>query len=266
MLQKQDDKIDKLAEHRTQNSRMLARIGETLEKHFTSKPAQPCGNMGNEQAAKSQGDAAKTGRNPSDWADNQDNEGDDEANVAYAFSYAKKKQVPRSDKIMKGQDQTKNTVTQQEADKFAKAFKKNPLSCPCTTENFRYWIVGGPKSAWNKGASYVFVEILEKQKLITKPNVEDHHGLCEAFLVRLKLLHKYWLEDKKMVEDSNDLRLPTGRWQRKSTLIWTLNKLLHQRREVILTFESLQPYLKVFDELGIAGMLSDKEDPGMSKP
>ncbi|KAH7868167.1 uncharacterized protein C8R40DRAFT_1178109 [Lentinula edodes] len=280
ILQKQDDKIDKLAEHTTQNSRMLARIGETLEKHFTSKPAQQRGNMGDEQGAKSQGDAAKTGRNPSDRADDPDNEGDDEADVAYAFSYAKKKRVPRSgeikrrpveelrskelirmwlDKIMKGQDQTKNTVTQQEADEFAKAFRKDPLSRPCTTENFRYWIAGGPKSAWNKGASYVFVEILEKQKLITKPNVEDRDGLREAFLVRLRSLHKYWLEDKKMAEDSNDSRLPIGRWQRKSTLF-------HQRREVILTFESLQPYLKVFDELGVAGMSSDKEDPGMSKP
>ncbi|KAJ3900868.1 hypothetical protein F5879DRAFT_785705, partial [Lentinula edodes] len=136
----------------------------------------------------------------------------------------------------------------------------------CTTENFRYWIAGGPKSAWNKGASYVFVEILEKQKLITKPNVEDRDGLREAFLVRLRSLHKYWLEDKKMAEDSNDSRLPIGRWQRKSTLTRTLNKLFHQRREVILTFESLQPYLKVFDELGVAGMSSDEEDPGMSKP
>ncbi|KAJ3850686.1 hypothetical protein EV368DRAFT_44762 [Lentinula lateritia] len=175
---------------------------------------------------------------------------------------------------MKGQDQLKNTVTQQEADEYAKAFKKNPLSRPCTTEDFRYWIAGGPKSAWNKGASYVFVEILEKQKLMTKPNVEDRDGLREAFLVRLKSLHKYWLEDKRMAEDSDDSRLPTGRWQRKSTLthisiwklIWTLNKLFHQRREVILTFESLQPYLKLFDELGVAGMSSDEEDPGMSKP
>ncbi|KAJ3898113.1 hypothetical protein F5879DRAFT_927309 [Lentinula edodes] len=283
ILQKQDNKIDKLAKHTTQNSRMLARIGETLEKHFTSKPAQQRGNMGDEQGANSQGDAAKTGRNPSDWADDQDNEGDNEADVAYVFSYAKKKRVPCSgeikrrpveelrskelirmwlDKIMKGQDQTKNTVTQQEADKFAKVFKKNPLSRPCTMENFRYWIAGGPKSAWNKGA-YVFVEILEKQKLITKPNVEDRDGLREAFLVRLKFLHKYWLEDKKMAEDSNDSCLSTGRWQRKST---TLNKLFHQRREVILTFESLHPYLKVFDELGVTGMSSDEEDPGMSKP
>ncbi|KAH7877738.1 uncharacterized protein C8R40DRAFT_1029947, partial [Lentinula edodes] len=135
----------------------------------------------------------------------------------------------------------------------------------CTTEDFRYWIAGGPKSAWNKGASYVFVEILEKQKLVTKPSVEDHDGLREAFLVRLKSLHKYWLEDKKMAEDSDDLPLPMGRWQRKSTV--SCHKLLfHQRREVILTFESLQPYLKMFDELGVAGMSLDEEDPGMSKP
>ncbi|GAW04621.1 protein [Lentinula edodes] len=278
ILQKQDDKIDRLAEHTNQNSRMLARIGETLEMHFTGKPAQRRGNMGDEQGAKPQGrgnmgdkrgakpqgDAAPTGRKPSDRVEEQDNEGDDEADVGYAFSYAKKKRVRRSgeikrrpveelrskelirvwlDQIMKGQDQLKNTVTQHEADEYAEAFKKNPLSRPCTTEDFRYWIAGGPKSAWNKGASYVFVEILEKQKLITKPSVEDRDGLREAFLVRLKSLHKYWLEDKKMAEDSDDSPLPTGRWQRKST-----------------------SYLKIFDELGVAGMSSDEEDPGMSKP
>lgn len=99
ILQKQDDKIDKLAEHTNQNSRMLAHIGETLEKHFTGKPAQQRGNMGDERGANSQGDAAKTGRNPSDPAEEQDNEGDDEADVAYAFSYAKKKRVPRSGEI-----------------------------------------------------------------------------------------------------------------------------------------------------------------------
>lgn len=121
--------------------------------------------------------------------------------------------------IMEGQDQLKETVSQDEADDFTLLFKTNPLARPCSVDDFRYWIAGGPKSAWNKGASYVFVEILEKRKLIATPDVQTRDAIREAFLLRLKTLHASWMERQKMLEDNKNPRsLFSKRWQRKNTV------------------------------------------------
>ncbi|KAJ3901583.1 hypothetical protein F5879DRAFT_782812, partial [Lentinula edodes] len=137
------------------------------------------------------------------------------------------------------------------------------LARPCTVDNFRYWIAGVPKSAWNKGASYVFVDILVKKRLITKPNIKARDALREAFFVRLKTLRGIWLEKQKMLEDK---KLPHAvfakRWQRKNT---TFAKLFQRRRNVILAVPALEPYLEDFDELGVAGMSSDEEEPDMDE-
>ncbi|KAJ3827550.1 hypothetical protein F5880DRAFT_1536939 [Lentinula raphanica] len=164
--------------------------------------------------------------------------------------------------IMGGRNLLEENVTQDEAATFAQQFKSNPLARPCgaTPEEFRYWIAGGPRSEWNKGASYVFVEILQKKKLVAQVDTETRAALREAFLVRLKTLHKYWLQNRNMQEDDvKDPKQALKRWQRKNTLF-------QQRREVILALRPLVRYVKVFDELGVAGMSSDEEDPGMRKP
>ncbi|KAJ3775630.1 hypothetical protein FB446DRAFT_825012, partial [Lentinula raphanica] len=142
----------------------------------------------------------------------------------------------------------------------------NPLARPCgaTPEEFRYWIAGGPRSEWNKGASYVFVEILQKKKLIGEVDKGTRDALREAFLVRLKTLHKYWLQNQNMEEDdARDPNQSLKRWQRKNTVRFNL---FQQRREVILALRPLARYVDVFDALGVAGMSSDEEDPGMRKP
>ncbi|KAJ3804467.1 hypothetical protein F5876DRAFT_83117 [Lentinula aff. lateritia] len=150
--------------------------------------------------------------------------------------------------VMEDQDQLKEAVSQDKADEFTLLFKTNPLARPCSVDDFRYWIAGGPKSAWNKGASYVFVEILEKRKLIATPDVQTRDGIRKAFLLRLKTLHASWMERQKMQEDHKNPRsLFSKRWQRKNTLF-------HRRREVIITFHSLESFLLFFNELGVAGM------------
>ncbi|KAF8832146.1 hypothetical protein HHX47_DHR1000951 [Lentinula edodes] len=305
VLQKQDHKIDKVVTHLAQNTEILGRIGETLDmlsgksKHKGSPGHQDEGdsdsqrhgsgsnqgpqpsNDGGAAAKPSDGGAAgsTTNRNNGN-GDGED--GDDEGeNGNPFFRYARKKQPARSggvkhrpaeelkiketmrkwlNEIMEGQDQLKETVSQDEADEFTLLFKTNPLARPCSVDNFRYWIAGGPKSAWNKGASYVFVEILEKRKLIATPDVHTRDAIREAFLLRLKTLHASWMERQKMQEDNKNPRsLFSKRWQRKNTLF-------HRRREVIITFHSLESFLSFFDELGVAGMSSDDEDPGMKKP
>ncbi|KAJ3870576.1 hypothetical protein F5051DRAFT_341811 [Lentinula edodes] len=160
---------------------------------------------------------------------------------------------------MEGKDLYKNEVSDEEAKQFAEKFKTDPLARPCTVDNFRYWIAGVPKSAWNKGASYVFVDILVKKRLITIPNIKARDILREAFFIRLKTLRGIWLEKQKMAEDK---KIPHAifakRWQRKNTLF-------QRRRNVILAVPALEPYLDDFDELGVAGMSSDEEEPDMDE-
>ncbi|KAJ3964550.1 hypothetical protein EV361DRAFT_763462, partial [Lentinula raphanica] len=142
----------------------------------------------------------------------------------------------------------------------------NPLARPCgaTPQDFRYWIAGGPRSEWNKAVSYVFVEILQQKKLIAQVDTETRDALREAFLVRLKTLHKYWLQNQSMQEDDvRDPKQTIKRWQRKNTV---RTHLFQQRREVLLALRQLARYVEVFDNLGVAGMSSDDEDPGMMKP
>ncbi|KAJ4497559.1 hypothetical protein C8R41DRAFT_917278 [Lentinula lateritia] len=304
VLQKQDHKIDKVVSHLAQNTEILGRIGETLDmlsaksKHKGSPGHQDEGDSQRHGSGSNQGPQPSNDRDsaakPSDGgaagsATNRNNgngdgeDGDDEgdSNDNPFFRYARKKQPARSggvkhrpaeelkiketmrkwlNEVMEGQDQLKEAVSQDEADKFTLLFKTNPLARPCSVDDFRYWIAGGPKSAWNKGASYVFVEILEKRKLIATPDVQTRDGIREAFLLRLKTLHASWMERQKMQEDNKNPRsLFSKRWQRKNTLF-------HRRREVIITFHSLESFLSFFDELGVAGMSSDDEDPGMKKP
>ncbi|KAJ3726414.1 hypothetical protein DFJ43DRAFT_966775, partial [Lentinula guzmanii] len=154
----------------------------------------------------------------------------------------------------------------------------NPLARPCTVDDFRYWLAGGPKSEWNQAASYIFVEILEQKRFITTPDASMRDALREAFHVRLKSLHKTWLDKLKMEVDADDP--DAGRpktWQRKYTVshclfpskdlqIDSLKKLFHRRRDAVITIPALNPYLEDFDQLGAGGMSSDEEDPGMSKP
>ncbi|KAF8825037.1 hypothetical protein HHX47_DHR7000709 [Lentinula edodes] len=284
------------------NTEILGRIGETLDmlsaksKHKGSPGHQDEGDSqrhgsGNNQgpqpsndrdsAAKpSDGGAAGSATNRNNGnGDGEDGDNEGDSNDNPFFRYARKKQPARSggvkhrpaeelkikemmrkwlNEIMEGQDQLKETVSQDEADDFTLLFKTNPLARPCSVDDFRYWIAGGPKSAWNKGASYVFVEILEKRKLIATPDVQTRDAIREAFLLRLKTLHASWMERQKMLEDNKNPRsLFSKRWQRR---------LFHRRREVIITFHSLESFLSFFDELGVAGMSSDDEDPGMKKP
>ncbi|KAJ4501171.1 hypothetical protein C8R41DRAFT_862812 [Lentinula lateritia] len=283
VLQKQDHKIDKVVSHLAQNTEILGRIGETLDmlsgksKHKGSPGHQDEGdsqrhgsgsnqgpqpsNDGDAAAKPSDGGAAGSTTNHNNSNGNGE-DGDDEGDLNHNpfFCYARKKQPARSEgvkhrpteelkiketmrkwlnEVMEGQDQLKEAVSQDKADEFTLLFKTNPLACPCSVDDFRYWIAGGPKSAWNKGASYVFVEILEKRKLIATPNVQT----C----------------------DEN-----AGGQQKSSLSIFQKvaaeNTLFHHRREVIITFHSLESFLSFFDELGVTGMSSDDEDPGMKKP
>ncbi|KAJ3830966.1 hypothetical protein F5878DRAFT_550021 [Lentinula raphanica] len=156
-----------------------------------------------------------------------------------------------------------NEVSQDEADAFAAKFKKDPLARPCTIQQFRYWVAGPPKSAWNKGASYVFVDLLENKKFISNPDHESRDRIREAFFVRLKTIHGIWLEKQKM-EEGDDQKEPqpllSKRRQRKYNL-----QLFHRRREVLLLIPELERYLEDFDQLGVGGMSSDEEDSEMEE-
>ncbi|KAJ3900354.1 hypothetical protein F5879DRAFT_1054674 [Lentinula edodes] len=279
VVNKQDAKINKLTNSVQQNSTILDYLLEALDIQSVKSK-----DMDIDREERHQGDSDTTGTtNAKNKPDGNHTDADDpgDSTQETPFSYAsKKKGSPCSgavkhrpqqelknketirqwfNEVMEGKDLYKNEVFDEEAKKFAEKFKLDLLARPCTVDNFRYWIAGVPKSAWNKGASYVLIDIPVKKRLITKPNIKARDALREAFFVQLKMLHGIWLEKQKMLEDKN---LPHAvfakRWQRKNTLF-------QQRRNVILVVPALEPYLEDFDELGVVKMSSNKEEPDMDE-
>ncbi|KAJ3738665.1 hypothetical protein DFH05DRAFT_1531131 [Lentinula detonsa] len=282
MMRKQDDKIDKLTQRIESSSDVLCRVVEALDLRNKGRPLR--GNMDSDEGVSSLGlQQESEQRRNSNVAGSRSHE---ERNIS-PFDYASRTTGSRSgavkhrspqelrDKacgynfdlkelmrywwndIMQGRNLAENEVSREEAENFAKLYKANPLARPCTVDDFRYWLAGGPKSEWNQAASYVFIEILEQKRLITTPDASMHDALREAFHVRLKSLHKTWLAKLKMEVDADEPH--TGKpktWQRKYT----------RRRDVVIAIPALNPYLEDFDQLGTGGMSSDEEDPGMSKP
>ncbi|KAJ3855831.1 hypothetical protein EV368DRAFT_79297 [Lentinula lateritia] len=287
ILRKQDQKIDTVAKSLDLNAEILSRIGETLDMmsgnrkeqrrntHGTSRTqrndsedstmnegSRPAHNNNNANGDRGQdkgedndeveGDGGGDGddeRHPSDDIPNRSQKSQHHSGEVKRrpLQELKEKELIREwlNEIMEGQDLLAEVVTKEEAEEFAQTFKNNPLARPCSTDNFRYWIA----------------DILVKKKLVPDLDIQARDALHKAFFVRLKSLHTCWQDKQKMAEDSDKTpcSLFSKRWQRKNTLF-------HQRRDVLVTFYSLQPFLGTFDDLGIAGMSSDEEDPGMKKP
>ncbi|KAJ3886970.1 hypothetical protein GG344DRAFT_81188 [Lentinula edodes] len=144
-------------------------------------------------------------------------------------------------------------VTEKEAKDFEKTFNANPVAKPCTIEDFRYDIVGKPASAWNKGAAFVFIQYVEKNRLMKIPDKATRNLLQKCFTKRLRTLHKSY-ERSKLSQAEKVERSKLGRkYGRKCTTF-------HQRRTIIDSLTPLRKYLPIFDQLGIMGMSSDEED------
>lgn len=97
-------------------------------------------------------------------------------------------------------DPLENQVSEAEAQAFAEEFKSDPLKRPCTAENFRYFLGGGPRSAWNVGASYVLVDFIEQNRIhdVSLPMVRE--AIRKAFLSRIKTLRGEYLKLAKSPE------------------------------------------------------------------
>lgn len=93
-------------------------------------------------------------------------------------------------------------VTEKEAKDFKKTFNANPVAKPCTIEDFRYDIVGKPASAWNKGAAFVFIQYVEKNRLMKIPDKATRNLLQKCFTKRLRTLHKSYLRQRRSREAS----------------------------------------------------------------
>ncbi|KIK58687.1 hypothetical protein GYMLUDRAFT_60480 [Collybiopsis luxurians FD-317 M1] len=156
-------------------------------------------------------------------------------------------------------DLLESKVTVEEATEFARVFAKHPLECPCTQEDFRYFLAGGPRSAWNIGASYVFLDILETKRLFVTDDPELREEICEGFLLRMKSLRQDFLRNSKPTDIQEMKKAYKRKWQRKYTLF-------HQRREVVTTLPGFETFVPYLDQLGIDGMSSDESDMSMARP
>lgn len=87
-----------------------------------------------------------------------------------------------------------NKVTQAEAKAFEQEFATDRLKRPCTVEQFRYFLDGGPRSAWNIGASYVLLDFIEQKRLNNVSTPSSREAIREAFLTRMKTLRGEYLK------------------------------------------------------------------------
>lgn len=63
------------------------------------------------------------------------------------------------------------------------------MARPCGITDFRYDILKAA-SPWNKGAAYVFVEYVEKMKLIKINRKVDRDRLCNGFATWIRSLRR----------------------------------------------------------------------------
>lgn len=87
-----------------------------------------------------------------------------------------------------------NQVTQAEAKAFEQEFATNRLKRPCTIEEFRYFLDGGPRSPWNIGVSYVLLDFVEQERLHDVSTPSSREEIREAFLTRIKTLRGEYLQ------------------------------------------------------------------------
>jgi len=124
-------------------------------------------------------------------------------------------------------DPLENKVSQAEAKAFEQEFATDPLKRPCTIDDFRYFLDGGPRSAWNIGASYVLLDFIEQKRLIDVSTSIARGAVREAFLARIKTLRGEYLKLAKSAETQALKNQYNRKYQRKYsvTLFSTLSSL-----------------------------------------
>ncbi|KAJ3731384.1 hypothetical protein DFJ43DRAFT_1155615 [Lentinula guzmanii] len=175
LMRKQDDKIDKLTQRIESSSDVLCRVVEALD--LRTKGRSLRGNMDFDEGVSSLGlQQESEQRRNGNTAGSRSHEERNISPLGYASrttgsrSGAVKHRPPQElrDKacgynldlkelmrywwndIMQGRNLAENEVSREEAENFAKIYKANPLAQPCTVDDFRYWLAGGPKSEWNQ--------------------------------------------------------------------------------------------------------------------
>lgn len=106
-------------------------------------------------------------------------------------------------------------VTPEQAAAFSAGWKTSSgTTCdPCCTEsNFRFDILGKPKSPWNKSAGRVFTTSFAKHYQISKPYFP---GIIEAFHTRVKSLKADYKRHIQSVRQRSATSGASRRYQRK---------------------------------------------------
>ncbi|KIK56025.1 hypothetical protein GYMLUDRAFT_248233 [Collybiopsis luxurians FD-317 M1] len=79
-------------------------------------------------------------------------------------------------------DPLEDKVTPEEVKEFASRYSKNRTERPCKIEDFRIFLAGGPKSAWNLGAANVFADYLEQSGAFKEFTLETCNQVTQSFL------------------------------------------------------------------------------------
>ncbi|KAF9067794.1 hypothetical protein BDP27DRAFT_1422527 [Rhodocollybia butyracea] len=109
------------------------------------------------------------------------------------------------------------TVSDREANNFAKEFKQNPLACPCGIADFRYCVDRKPACPWNKGAAYVFADYVEKRRFMKVSGKKQRDRLRAAFATRMHSLVCDYKESQRTQEEQLQKERLNNKRTRKTT-------------------------------------------------
>ncbi|KAF8154394.1 hypothetical protein K438DRAFT_1483961, partial [Mycena galopus ATCC 62051] len=116
--------------------------------------------------------------------------------------------------------------------------------------NFRFDILGTPRSTWNKSAARVFARLAIHQ-LVLPDNLQMFTAIVKAFETYMdRIIRRY----------KTSLKSDTAQAQSRSRLSKYGRKyqLFHRRRYISYVFPPLQQHSAMLEQLGVDGMSSDE--------
>ncbi|KAJ7185965.1 hypothetical protein C8R46DRAFT_881283 [Mycena filopes] len=125
-----------------------------------------------------------------------------------------------------------------------------------SADNFRFDVLGTPRSSWNKSAARIFAA-LAIQQLVLPDNLEMFNAIVKAFETYLDAIIRRYKTSLKSIEQQAQIRSNLSRYGRKYQVCPPLI-LFHRRRYTSYVFPPLQRHTAMLEQLGVDGMSSDE--------
>lgn len=156
---------------------------------------------------------------------------------------------------------------------FQVAWEDSNKTARCCTSavypNFRLYLAGAPRCAWNRSAAIVLADHIIEKDHADKTDWQLHRRIQKKILVHMKTLCKKYAALSKSQEQRLEARKTSGRNTRRHTVgtyysrpglcTNSYSQLFHQRRELTTAQPLLRKHKAMLESLGPDGMSSDEE-------